>query len=146
MLRTPPVDGQLPASQPRPLPIYIYIYIRHAILRTPPSPAGHQPAARAHPAERSHYVVISRDGRKLVTSVRVMFHSNATRALIANPPNGAQLGGSPYHSSKLHPGPCNSVAYGRGQTDTQTRVTTIHFASSMTHARCNEWGAANDVG
>jgi len=38
-------------------------------------------------------------------------------------------------------------AYGRGQTDTQThthrqadtqtRVTTIHFASSMTHAKCN---------
>jgi len=32
-------------------------------------------------------------------------------------------------------------AYGRGQTDrqtdTQTRVTTIHFASSTTHATCN---------
>jgi len=28
-------------------------------------------------------------------------------------------------------------AYGRGQTDTQTRVTTIHFASSTTHAKCN---------
>jgi len=27
-------------------------------------------------------------------------------------------------------------AYGRGQTDTQTRVTTIHFASSTTHAKC----------
>jgi len=27
---------------------------------------------RAYPAERSHYVVISRDGRKLVTTVRVM--------------------------------------------------------------------------
>jgi len=42
------------------------------MLRTPPSPAGHRPAARAHPAERSHYVVISRDGRKLVTRVRVV--------------------------------------------------------------------------
>ena len=32
-----------------------------------------RPAARAHPAEHSHYVVISRDGRKLViTRVRVM--------------------------------------------------------------------------
>ena len=34
-------------------------------------------------------------------------------------------------------------AYGRGQTDTQihtqTRVTTIHFASSTTHAKCNKW-------
>jgi len=38
------------------------------------------------------------------------FHSNATRALIANPPNSAQLGGISYHSAKLHPGPCNSVA------------------------------------
>jgi len=27
--------------------------------------------------------------------------------------------------------------YGRGQTDTQTRVTTIHFASSTTHAKRN---------
>ena len=42
------------------------------MLRTPPSPASHRPAARAHPAERSHYVVISWDGRKLVTRVRVM--------------------------------------------------------------------------
>jgi len=32
----------------------------------------HRPAACAHPAERSHYVVISHDGRKLVTRVRVM--------------------------------------------------------------------------
>ena len=36
-------------------------------------------------------------------------------------------------------------AYGRGQTDidrqtdTQTRVTTIHFASSTTHAKCNKY-------
>jgi len=42
------------------------------MLRTPPSPASHRLAARAHPAKRSHYVVISRDGRKLVTRVRVM--------------------------------------------------------------------------
>jgi len=27
---------------------------------------------------------------------------------------------------------------GRGQTDTQTRVTTTHFASSTTHAKCNK--------
>jgi len=42
------------------------------MLRTPPSPAGHRPAARADPAERSHYMSSSRDGRKLVTRVRVM--------------------------------------------------------------------------
>ena len=67
MLRTPPVDGQSPASQPRPTS-----HIRCAILRTPLSLASHRPAARAHPAERSHYLDISRDGRKLVTRVRVM--------------------------------------------------------------------------
>ena len=43
------------------------------MLRTPPpSMASHQPAARTDPAERSHYVVILRDGRKLVTRVHVM--------------------------------------------------------------------------
>ena len=45
---------------------------------------------------------------------------NATRAPIANPPNNAQLGGIPYHSSKLHPGPCNNVGM-RPRTDRQTR-------------------------
>jgi len=44
------------------------------------------------------------------------FHSNATHASIANPPNSAQLGGIPYHSAKLHPGPCNSVGM-RPRTD-----------------------------
>jgi len=29
-------------------------------------------------------------------------------------------------------------AYGRGQTDTQTCMTAIHFASSTTHAKCNK--------
>jgi len=68
-------------------------------------------------------------------------HNNATRAPIANPPNSAQLGGIPYQSAKLHPGPCNSVGMRPRtdtQTDTQTRVTTIHFSWSTTHAKCNE--------
>jgi len=47
--------------------------IRRAILRTPPvtrqSPASS--ARRPRPDGRSHYV-ISRDGRKLVTRIRVM--------------------------------------------------------------------------
>ena len=64
------------------------------------------------------------------------YHSNATRAPIANPPNSAQLGGIPYHSAKLHPVPCNSVGM-RPRSDTQTRVTTIHFSWSTTHAKCN---------
>ena len=46
-------------------------------------------------------------------------HSNATRAPIANLPNSAQLGGIPYYSPKLHPGPCNSVGM-RPRTDRQT--------------------------
>jgi len=90
---------------------------------------------------------ISQDGCKLVTRVALCCHSNATRAPIANPPNSAQLGGSLYHAPKLHPGPCSSVGIRprtdrhtdtqtHRQTDTQTCVTTIHFASSMTHAKC----------
>ena len=112
MLRTPPVTRQLAASSAR----------------------------RPRPAGRSHYIVISRDGRKLGTRVRIMAlccHSNATRAPTANPPNSAQLGGSLYHATKLHPGPCSSVGI-RPRTDTQTRVTTIHFASSTTHAKCKQ--------
>ena len=44
---------------------------------------------------------------------------NATRALIANPPNNAQLRGIHYHSPKLHPGRCNSVGM-RLRADRQT--------------------------
>jgi len=41
-------------------------------------------------------------------------HSNKTRAPIANPPNSAQLGDTPYHSPKLHLGPCSSMGMRRG--------------------------------
>jgi len=59
---------QSPASDPRPLPIYGAQFGER-----PPSSASQRPAARRpRPAGRSHYVVISRDGRKLVTRVRVM--------------------------------------------------------------------------
>ena len=64
----PSVDSQSPASQPRPLPIYGAQFRE----RPPPSPAGHRPAARVDHADHSHYVVISQDGRKLVTRVRVI--------------------------------------------------------------------------
>jgi len=67
MLRTPPVDGQSPASPAMPT-----CYIWRTILRMPPIPASRRPAACLDPAERSHYVVMSRDRRKLVTRVRVM--------------------------------------------------------------------------
>jgi len=67
-------------------------------------------------------------------------HNNATRAPIANPPNSAQLGDSLYHYPSYIRVRAVVSAYGRGQTDTQsdtqTRVTTKHFASSTTHAKC----------
>jgi len=77
-------------------------------------------------------------------------HSNETREPIANPPNTAQLEGTPYHSSKLYPGPCSSVRMWRGtdrrhthtqthtHTYTQTALTTVHFASATPHAKCNK--------
>jgi len=54
-----------------------------------------------------------------IYSSAICCHSNETRAPIANPPNSAQLEGTPYHSSNLHPGPCSSVGMRRG-TDRQT--------------------------
>jgi len=48
-----------------------------------------------------------------------MLPKQRNRAPIANPPNGAQLGGIPYHSRKSHPGLCSSVGM-RPWTDTQT--------------------------
>ena len=103
--RTPPVEARSPGRRsnvknaPRRRPVTGQAatptsHIRRAMLRTPPSPTNHRPAARAHPAEHSHYVVISQDGRKLVTRFALCYHSNVTRAPIANPPNSAQLGGS----------------------------------------------------
>jgi len=67
-------------------------------------------------------------------------HSNETHAPIANPPNCAQLEGTPFYSPKLHQGPCSSVGMWWG-TDTQTAMTTIHFVSCMTHTKCNERNA-----
>ena len=77
---------------------------------------------------------------KFVTTHYFLSHNtDATCAPIANPPNSAQQGGIPYHYPKLLPGPCSSLGM-RPRTDrqTHTRVTTIHFASSTTHAKCNE--------
>ena len=120
MLRTPAVDGQSQSSQPRPLAIYgaqCWERLRHLLVTN---------------QQRAH------SPRKLGFALRC--HSNVTCAPIANPPNSAQLGGSLYHAPKLHPGPCSNVGV-RPRTDThtdrQTRVTTIHFASSTTNAKCN---------
>jgi len=62
-------------------------------------------------------------------------HSNETRAPIANPPNSAQLGDIIYHSPSYNRIRAVVWTCGRGQTDTQTHVTNIHFASSTTHAK-----------
>ena len=44
--------------------------------------------------------------------------TNATCALIAKPPNSAQLGSTPTIPAKLYPGPCSSMGM-RPRTDTQ---------------------------
>jgi len=50
-------------------------------------------------------------------------HSNETHAPITNLPNSAQLGGTPYHSPKWHPGLCSSVEMWQG-THTHTHTHT----------------------
>ena len=116
------------------------------MLRTP---ASHRPASHAHLRYMARNVenssvtcwsLISNARTPHKLGFALCCHSNATGAPIANPPNSAQLRGSLYRAPKLHPGPCSSVGV-RPRTDThrdtQTRVTTIHFASSTTHAKCN---------
>jgi len=47
--------------------------------------------------------------------------------------------GTPYHFSKLHPGPCSSVGMRRGtDRQTHTHVTNIHFTSATPHVKCNK--------
>jgi len=61
---------------------------------------------------------------------RYVVIATKTRAPITNPRNSAQLEGTPYHSPKLHPGPCSSMGMRRGtdrQRDTQTTVTNNAF-------------------
>ena len=90
-------------------------------------------------------IIITR--HRASTSIRWHFafglccHCNETRTPIANPPNSAKLGGTTLTFPKLHVGPWSSVGVRRGTntqtTDTQTCVTTIHFASSTSHEKCN---------
>ena len=70
----------------------------------------------------------------------VRCHSNQTRALIANPPNRAQLGGTVYHSPKLHPGSCSSVGMRREiDTHRHTDERDQHaFRLAMPNAKSNE--------
>jgi len=83
---TPPVEARSPGSHSnvenapcrRPdtgQPATPTSHIRQAILRTPPPVTRgslDSSACRPRPDGRLHYVVISRDGRNIVTRVRVM--------------------------------------------------------------------------
>ena len=57
--------------------------------------------------------------------------SNETRAPIANPPSSAQLEGTPYHSSNLHPDPCSSVGM-RRRTDRRAWLIYISLRVELT--------------
>ena len=103
MLRTPPVDGQSPASQPRLLAIY-----------------------GAQCWERLRYPPVTNQQRA-DTPRKLGFalccHSNATGAPTANPPNSAQLGAASTTPSYIR---VRAVvwAYGRGHTHTHTHTHT----------------------
>jgi len=110
MLRTPPVGGQSPAGRPPRMPYAARGF--GCVARRPP--AGDErrpPATRADPAQPAVRTMSSYRGidASLELGFALCCHSNATRAPIANPPSSAQLGGSLYHATKLHPDPCSSV-------------------------------------
>ena len=67
-------------------------------------------------------------------------HNNKTRAPIANRANSSQLEGAPYHSPKLHSGPCSSVGMRRGtdrHTDRRSLLIYISLRLRLPHAKCN---------
>jgi len=78
-------------------------------------------------------------------------HSNETRAPIANPPNTAQLEGTPIIPPNFRVRAVVSEC-GEGQRDrqtdrhihTQTAGTNIHFASATPHAKCNNKNSSGD--
>jgi len=72
---------------------------------------------------------------RLYAYIRVCCHSNETCASIANPPNSAQLGGTPYHSPSYIRICAVVWECGKGQTGTQMSVANIHFASAIPHMK-----------
>ena len=73
----------------------------------------------------------------------VCCHSNETHAPIANPPNSAQLRGTPYRYSELHTGRYSSVSMRQGtDTDRQTyrhrRDDQYAFRLAIPNAKCRE--------
>ena len=117
MMRTPPVDGQSPASSAH-TPRRAFASCRHI--------AGWTQACN----QGSRYVAIATQPVHRL-QIRPIVHNQG--AASTTPPSYIQVRAVVW-------------AYGRGQTDrpththtdTQTRVTTIHFASSTTHAKCNK--------
>ena len=70
-------------------------------------------------------------------------HSNENRTPIANPPQIVHNYRAPLpFPSNLHPSPCSNVGMPRGpkdsQTDTKMAMTTIHFAFTTPHTKCNK--------
>ena len=108
--------------------------------------------SNSRPSSREFNALITRPTRhtestehSLTFSVRTMLSYREVEA--SNPCTDCKSAqqsttrGILYHSPKLHPSPCNNVGMrprADRHTDTQTRVTTIHFASSTTHAKYNE--------
>jgi len=131
--RTPPLEARSPGRSSN---------VENAPCRQPVTgqPATPTCGIRREMLRTPHHPLVTNQQRAHTTrklGFMLCCHSNATHAPIANPPNSAQLGGSLYHAPKLHRVRAVVWAYSRGQTDTQTRVTTIYFASSTTHAKCN---------
>jgi len=109
---------------PRPTCVSIFILTRPPVWRqyinvTHNSRTNHTASASTPDILRSVlYAFAVYKAISLHTSIiRVCYHSNETRAPIANPPNSAQPEGTSYHSSKLHPCPCSNVGMRRGTLD-----------------------------
>jgi len=86
----------------------------------------------------------SKNRHRVSTSTRWHFtlHSNATRVMIANLPNTAQLQGTPTIPPSYIWVRAVVWECGEGQTDTQTTdthpaMTNIHFTLATPHAKCN---------
>jgi len=79
----------------------------------------------------SDSLIITRHRARTSTSVW-RYVVIARKPVLANPPNSAHLGGTPYHSPKLHPGPCSSVGMWRDtdrQTDARDQYTRLFIIS-----------------
>jgi len=132
MLRTPPINGQSPASHAH------FPYTARNFENAPVT--SQSPASSAHTTPRRAFALC----RHIAGWTQACNWGSHYVAIATQPDcKSAQqctTRGLLYHAPKLHPGPCSSVGVRPRtdrHTDTQTRVTTIHFGSSTTHAKCN---------